>query len=105
MRPSNTHLYLTDEESAPVPVLFRMMRGVYPEASDECLAVFPTLEEPGGKCTCYAHVGQHGQSCLALVIRGSRPAKPREYAALKRELESLPNPYRLRVMKRCPARR
>lgn len=65
-------------------------------------AYFPMERNGDGTCTCYAHVGQHGSADLAGCIQRTRPATPAEYADLKRELESPPYEYRLRVIKRSP---
>lgn len=81
----------------PVPVLFRAeKRG---EFKGQVTAVFPTLPGSPGMLTCYAHVGQHG-SCSKAWLADTRPATPDEFAALKRELESAPFHYRLKVVKR-----
>lgn len=80
-----------------VPVLFRADS----EPGDNITAVFPTLPGSVGQddMTCYAHIGQHS-ACSRDWLRTTRPAKPEEYAALKRELESAPYGYRLKVCKR-----
>jgi len=52
-------------------------------------------------CLCYEHFGQHGSSPLDLSLH-TIPAKPREYAEFKRELESIG--YTLRVVKRVTVR-
>jgi len=85
-------------ESEPVPVLFRVDKpGTH---CDDVTAVFPTLPGSPGEMTCYARVGQHGSCTAAWMLADTRPAKPEEYAALKRELESAPFYYRLDVRKR-----
>jgi hypothetical protein len=76
-------------------VLFRNFQG-------EITAIFP--EEPGtpdyyNTCSCYAHIGQHG-SCDLSIISNSKHVKPEDYEDLKKELESEPYNYNLRVMKR-----
>jgi hypothetical protein len=87
-----------DEEETPV--LFRVHRAPKTHG-DDVTAVFPC--EPGGYddrlMSCYAHVGQHG-SCGFDWYRKTRPAKPEEYAELKRELEAYPYGYRLKVYQR-----
>jgi hypothetical protein len=83
----------------PVPVVFRM----WPKRNGgECIALFPTCpaDYDGLLCDSYERVGQHGGADYALVIRATRPAKPREYLPLKRELEHYPYHYVLRVMRR-----
>lgn len=78
-----------------VPVLFRRDR----RKDGEVTAVFPTIPGSPGHMTCYAHIGQHG-SCSAGWLATTRPATEAEYASLRRELESAPYGYRLRVVKR-----
>jgi hypothetical protein len=80
-------------------VMFRKFR------DGEIIALFPYLPaevgEPG-KCTSFVHMGQHGAAHPAYVIGTTKPANPGEYAALRRELESAPYHYRLRVIFRTP---
>lgn len=52
-------------------------------------------------CSCYEHVGQHSTADLRGCVNGSRPATPQEYESLKRELESAPYHYFLRVVQRA----
>lgn len=72
------------------PVIFRMLGG-------DVIAIFPTL--PGDitadTCSSYMHVGQHGTCSPRMLAKFCRLAKPKEYRALKRELESAPYRYRL----------
>jgi hypothetical protein len=80
------------------PVIFRAQR----EAGTLWItAVFPcepaTLQ--GDTFTIYQHVGQHGAGSYGWYQR-TRAATPAEYADLKRELESAPYGYRLKVYKR-----
>ena len=82
-----------------VPVLFRMWR-----RSKDVIALFPTILadcNSGGHVEAYEHVGQHGGADFYGIMRESRPAKPREYAALARELRSAPYRYKLKVVKRA----
>lgn len=97
------HAYLTrqarklDESEPLTPVLFRAdKRGQF---KDSVTAVFPTLPGAPGMLMCYAHIGQHGD-CSRDWLRDTRPATPDEFAALKRELESAPFGYNLRVVER-----
>jgi hypothetical protein len=81
------------------PVIFRIER----RKGGEVTAVFPC--EPhnmsGNEMSCYVHVGQHGACSFAWFNSSShRLAKPEEYQDLKRELESAPYTYRLKVYKR-----
>ena len=82
------------QDTEETPVLFRKKYG-------EITAVFPC--EPGTTdgltMSCYVHVGQHG-SCDFGWYNTTRLAKPEEYADLKRELESAPYGYRLKVYRR-----
>lgn len=87
-----------DEEITPV--LFRVHRA--PKShGDDVTAVFPCepAQYTGYNMSCYAHVGQHG-SCSHDWYQHTRPAKLEEYADLKRELESAPYGYNLKVYQR-----
>jgi hypothetical protein len=66
------------------------------------IALFPGLAWRNGMVQSYEHVGQHGAADYAGVISRTRAAKPAEYAALLRELESEPFNYRLDVRRRAP---
>jgi hypothetical protein len=81
------------EETA---VLFRRSR-----KGNFVTAVFPCIpaDDSGDLMSCFAHVGQHGAAGHAWFY-SMRPAKPAEYAELKRELESEPYGYRLKVFAR-----
>ena len=76
------------------PVIFRFHKG-------EVIAVFPCApaDNAGSQMTCYAHTGQRS-ACDLGWYHETRPARPKEYASLKTELESAPYGYRLRVYKR-----
>lgn len=66
------------------------------------IAIF--YNDPGTSaydCDSYEHLGQHGNASLDIINR-TTPAKPEEYAALKRELESAPYHYHLDVRQRVP---
>lgn len=79
-------------------VIFRAERSG--QFKGDVTAVFPC--EPATDeydMTCYAHVGQHS-GCSRRWYNTTRAATPDEYAALKRELESAPYGYRLRIFKR-----
>lgn len=54
-------------------------------------ALFPYEDaDPHGMyCTAYAHIGQHSGADYYGCIRATIPAKPEEYADLKKELESI----------------
>jgi hypothetical protein len=82
------------QDADETPVLFR-------KRVNEVTAVFPC--EPatywGTDMTCYAHIGQHGACSVGWYVT-TRAAKPHEYADLKRELDSAPYGYRLKVYQR-----
>jgi hypothetical protein len=81
------------------PVVFRVWRERESERTS-VLALFPTIEWGPGMCSSYEHVGQHSGADYAGCIARTRPAKPAEYAALKRELTQ--RGYNLRVYARKP---
>lgn len=71
-----------------LPVIFRAERsGPF---KGDVTAVFPTCpaDYAGRQMTCYAHVGQHG-GCSFDWYRGTRPAKPEEFADLLAELRTI----------------
>ena len=86
---------MTDIDKDITPVVFRVWRD-----SGSVLALFPTIDEGWGLCRSYEHVGQHSGADYAGCIARTRPAKPAEYAALKRELTQ--RGYNLRVYARKP---
>lgn len=85
-----------EQDEQETPVIFRRYR------DGDIIALFPA--EPGTyepwTCSSYLRLGQHGSANPGLVIRGTKQAKPDEYASLKRELESAPYGYRLKVYSR-----
>lgn len=90
------------------PVIFRMplkervrdtVTGKMYWHQDGVIALFPAelgTDDPY-TCSSYVHVGQHGSADPHYVINKTRAATPVEYADLKRELESEPYGYRLKV--------
>lgn len=66
----------------------------------DVMALFPYEEEGNGYCSSYQHLGGHGGADYRVCVDRTKPAKPEEYAALKRELESAPYCYRLVVRQR-----
>lgn len=73
--------------------------------SDGIIALFPLDHcdlDNEALCNSFEHVGQHGGADYDGVIRQTVPATPEEYADLKREIESPPYNYKLRVCKRAP---
>ncbi len=111
--------YATDTEeafqrlSAPATVaVFRVWldspetRAAAKEGKPQVLALFPY--DPGtydpATCGSYEHIGQHDSARPSAELNAvTRPAKPAEYAALARELESAPYRYRLEIRQRIPA--
>jgi hypothetical protein len=85
-----------------IPVIFRTWRAKGERYDREVIAIFPTL--PGSyhpyTCTAFSSVGQHSACDPHSIVERSRPATRQEYRALRRELESQPYRYRLRVVKR-----
>lgn len=79
--------------SSRTPVLFRVSL----DDSADVYALFPTLHSSPGYVTCYQHVGQHSEADLRGCLQASRAADLSEYRALRRELESAPYKYRLRL--------
>lgn len=64
----------------------------------EVEAYFPGASANRGCVRMYAHDGQHGEACIEHYW-STKPAKPREYSDLKKELEGLFG-YRLKVVKK-----
>ncbi len=99
-----------EQDKEETPVMFRMPRkervrdhisGKMYWHQDGVVALFPAelgTYDPG-TCSSYVHVGQHGSADPGYIHR-SRKATPEEYADLKRELESAPYGYRLKVYSR-----
>lgn len=65
------------------------------------IALFPDDKQDSWMIQSYEHEGQHGAADYTGVVRRTKPATPEEYAALKRELESPPFDYVLRVVQRA----
>lgn len=67
--------------------------------SSEIVAIFPySIADLSGSMTCYAHVGQHSACSVEWYRNHTKMATPKEYAALKKELEGLG--YKLEIGKR-----
>jgi hypothetical protein len=66
-------------------VIFRK----YPDG--EVIALFPEIPHDrfGVTCSSYMHNGQHGAADCVGVDRQTKPASPKEYASLKRELTGI----------------
>jgi hypothetical protein len=92
--------WLPSHECQPITeVVFR----VWPKSEGgDVLALFPYdhFDAAATLCSSYQHVGGHGGADYSGCVRRTRPAKPEEYARLKRELESEPYNYRLKVVQR-----
>jgi len=74
-------------------VMFRI------EIDGQILAVFPyDIETHDGRCSCYAHIGQHS-TMVWDYLKHTKPAKDeKEYIDLYRELTSIG--YNLNVIKK-----
>lgn len=81
------------------PVVFRKWKK---KEGGEVFALFPTIKENNGLISSYQHIGQHSSADYMKCIAATKPAKLREYEALRQELESEPYNYKLRVCKRYP---
>ena len=89
----------------PTAVVFRVWNHKPDKGfNGDVIALFPSLPEYGGNVLCYEHIGQHSAADYARVIECTRPAKPEEYASLRRELEAAPYRYNLRVIARRAAK-
>lgn len=86
-------------ETNITPVVFRWWQG-------SVIALFPAEHHHPNPnlCDSYQHVGQHGSANYHIIVWTSRPATPDEYASLKRELESAPYHYQLKVYRRFQSR-
>jgi hypothetical protein len=68
----------------------------------DLIALFPKINYDSGDtteprfCMSYQQIGQHGQANYRMIMRQSRPTTKREYASLKRELETIG--YKLKVL-------
>lgn len=78
-------------------VIFRKYR------DGEIIALFPDMDEGRGMIGSYMHIGQHSEADRLIVVDKTKPAKPKEYAELKAELQRIG--YRLTVRKRMIYRR
>lgn len=87
------------QDTEETPVIFRKY---VTRDGNEVIALFPSLSGTNCASTCssFMHVGQHGSADPWGVMRDTKRATPDEYADLKRELESAPYGYRLKVYAR-----
>lgn len=78
-------------------VVFRVFKA--DQTANRVLALFPAeANYPDGSCESYQHIGQHSAADYSHCIAITRPATPKEYAPLKRELERIG--YTLKVQSR-----
>lgn len=72
-------------DQIPVVVVFRKY------SDGEVIALFPEIpaDRWGDTCESYMHHGQHGGASCSPVIEDTKPASPRDYAPLLRELASI----------------
>jgi hypothetical protein len=74
-----------------------------PSLGGDVIALFPEDQDPlTGLVQSFIHFGQHGRANYDLMMSKSRAATEEEYKDLKRELESPPYEYKLKVQKRRP---
>ena len=75
-------------------VVFRKFK-----AAGDIVALFPDQQNPvTGLVMSYMHVGQHSAANYYGCVKASTLAKPKEYAALKKELKAIG--YNVQVSKR-----
>ena len=94
---------MSGEERATV-VVFRKWQGG--RDGHGVIALFPDIDHirQYGMVSSFEHVGQHGAADYTGVVTRTRPAKPAEFADLKKELESPPYNYKLRTVMRRPGK-
>ena len=81
------------------PVVFRVWRRKPKFKGDiDVIALFPEILGRTGMVWSYEHVGQGGDAFYHLVVEKTRPAKPKEYRDLAKELRGLG--YKFKVYKR-----
>jgi hypothetical protein len=86
-----------------LPVIFRAERSG--DFKDQVTAVLPTIPYNDTTLTTYAHVGQHGGGSYAWYSQHTRPATPKEYDSLLKELTFVYDGYKLVIRKKLPSRR
>ena len=87
-------------ETAIAVVIFRKWNSE--RNGHDVIALFPNEDAGRGMCQSYMHIEGYGAANSNAVMAGTVPAKPEEYADIKRELESPPHNYKLVVRKRRP---
>lgn len=87
------------QDTRETPVIFRKWPA---KDGGDVIALFPANPGTPDPYTCdsYQHIGQHGSAEPHGVMRVTTPAKPAEYASLRRELEGAPYGYRLKIYSR-----
>lgn len=72
---------------------------IYPDG--DVIALFPQIaaDNYGWLCSSYMHLGQHGGADTLCVVSQTRPATPKEYRPLLKELKQLG--YGPKIAKRC----
>lgn len=88
-----------EETQTETVVVFRKWKD-----TGDVIALFPEDDAGQGMISSFEHVGQHGAADFGGVVSRTVPATEDEYAALKRELESAPYEYQLKVRRRRPGR-
>lgn len=80
-------------------VIFRKFR-----RGGDIIAYFPEIQATMSKAECmsYMHIGQHGAASYDCIHTLTKPATPKEYADLKKELEDIG--YKLEIRKRISKR-
>ena len=63
-------------------VVFRRWKG----KDGDVIALFPGIDVGNGICSSYEHVGQHSEADYKIVVARTRPATPKEYRDLLKEL-------------------
>lgn len=81
-----------------LPVIFRAERSG--QFKGQVTAVLPSIPYGSGLLTTYAHVGQHGGGSYEWYSQRTRPATPKEYDSLLKELTYVYDGYKLVVRKR-----
>ena len=75
-------------------VIFRK----YTNRPSEIIAIFPYVKADNkGHVLSYQTIGQHGAASYPLLMEMTDPASPKEYSALKKELEN--RGYNLKVVR------
>lgn len=95
---TDLRMTITEDTGEPTVVVFRVWGR---RNGGSVLALFPAepSDDTEAHCLSYEHNGQHGGADYYGCLARTRPAKPEEYASLKRELEGLG--YTLRVVQKA----